>query len=645
MYPLKVVGDCDPGLSGTKVYFLPDKEIFEETVYDYDILKQRLREMAFLTKGLRIVLEDKREGQEREKVFHYEGGIREFVSYLNRSKEALYPEIIYCEGEKDGVSVEVALQHNDSYTENTYGFVNNINTPEGGTHITGFRNAITNTFNDYARKNKLLKDSEPNLSGDDIREGLTAIVSVKIENPQFEGQTKQKLGNSEARGAVDSVVSKQLEIFLEQNPAVAKATVEKSVLAQRAREAARKARDLTRRKSALDSMSLPGKLADCSDKNPENCEIYIVEGDSAGGSAKTARNRATQAILPLRGKILNVEKARLDKIYGNKEIKAMITAFGTGIHEDFDISKLRYHKIVIMTDADVDGAHIRTLLLTFFFRNYAGLIDRGYLYIAQPPLYRAHNSKMEKFIKDDYELNAFLMQRVSDDMEVEAPNGTIFRGEEIKALMGQIENISHRVRDAELAGIGRELFLALVDVEDRVTPDCLTSGTRCYDFLKERGYELTTETEPHEDGDRVFALIENANGHRTRVSVEFFISKMYLNSWEALDAIRQKCGGLSFTLRNKEQEYAAADIFELHAMTLEEARKGINIQRYKGLGEMNPEQLWVTTMNPENRTLLRVTVEDAEAASDTFEQLMGDRVEPRREFIERNALTVRDLDI
>ena len=387
MYPLKVTGDCDPNASGTKVDFLPDKEIFEDTIYDYDILKQRLREMAFLTKGLRIVLEDKREGQEREKIFHYEGGIREFVSYLNRSKEALYPEIIYCEGEKDGVAVEVAMQHNDSYTENTYGFVNNINTPEGGTHITGFRNAITNTFNDYARKNKLLKDSEPNLSGDDIREGLTAIISVKIGNPQFEGQTKQKLGNSEARGAVDSVVSKQLEIFLEQNPTVAKATVEKSVLAQRAREAARKARDLTRRKSALDSMSLPGKLADCSDKNPENCEIYIVEGDSAGGSAKTARNRATQAILPLRGKILNVEKARLDKIYGNKEIKAMITAFGTGIHEDFDISKLRYHKIIIMTDADVDGAHIATLLLTFLYRFMPELIKQGYVYLAQPPLY------------------------------------------------------------------------------------------------------------------------------------------------------------------------------------------------------------------------------------------------------------------
>ena len=374
MYPLKMVGECDPEQTGTKVVFLPDSEVFEETVYDYDILKQRLREMAFLTKGLKIILKDSREGMEREKTFHYEGGIREFVSYLNRSKEALYPEIIYCEGQQNGVSVEVAMQHNDSYTENCYGFVNNINTPEGGTHIVGFRNAITKTFNDYARKNKLLKESEPNLSGDDIREGLTAIVSVKIEEPQFEGQTKQKLGNSEARGAVDNVVSKQLEIFLEENPSVAKVIVEKSVLAQRAREAARKARDLTRRKSALDNMSLPGKLADCSDKNPENCEIYIVEGDSAGGSAKTARNRVTQAILPLRGKILNVEKARLDKIYSNAEIKAMITAFGTGIHEDFDITKLRYHKIIIMTDADVDGAHIATLLLTFLYRFMPELI-------------------------------------------------------------------------------------------------------------------------------------------------------------------------------------------------------------------------------------------------------------------------------
>jgi len=489
MYPLKVIGDCEEGKTGTTVTFLPDKEIFEETVYDYDVLKQRLREMAFLTKGLRIVLRDEREDSKKEKTFHYEGGIREFVTYLNRSKESLYPEVIYCEGEKDGVAVEVAMQHNDSYTENSYGFVNNINTPEGGTHIVGFRNALTKTFNDYARKNKLLKDSEPNLSGDDIREGLTAIVSVKIEEPQFEGQTKQKLGNSEARGAVDYVVSRQLEIFLEQNPTVAKATVEKSVLAQRAREAARKARDLTRRKSALDGMALPGKLADCSDKDPKNCEIYIVEGDSAGGSAKTARNRATQAILPLRGKILNVEKARLDRIYSNAEIKAMITAFGTGIHDDFDISKLRYHKIIIMTDADVDGAHIATLLLTFLYRFMPELIKQGYVYLAQPPLYKVEKNKKVWYAYDDAELNSILEQ------------------------------------------IGRD----------------------------------------------------NNN----------------------------------------------------------------KIQRYKGLGEMDAEQLWETTMDPEKRILLRVTMDES-ATSEidlTFTTLMGDKVEPRREFIEENARFVENLDI
>ena len=488
-YKLKVVGTCEPERTGTKVTFFPDAEIFEETVFDYSVLKQRLREMAFLTRGLRIVLRDWREEPLREHTFHYEGGIKEFVTYLNKSKTALYDQVIYCEGMKDGVAVEIAMQHNDSYSENTYGFVNNINTPEGGTHIEGFRTALTKTFNDYARKNKLLKDSDSNLSGDDIREGLTAIVSVKIEGPQFEGQTKQKLGNSEARGAVNSVLSTQLEIFLEQNPNVAKITIEKSVLAQRAREAARKARDLTRRKSALDSTSLPGKLADCSDKNPENCEIYIVEGDSAGGSAKTARDRATQAILPLRGKILNVEKARLDKIYGNAEIKAMITAFGTGIHEDFDISKLRYHKIIIMTDADVDGAHISTLLLTFLYRFMPDLIKEGYVYLAQPPLYKLEKNK----------------------------------------------------------------------------------------------------------------------------------KVWYAYSAEELDQILREVGRDS---NNK-------------------------IQRYKGLGEMDAEQLWETTMDPEHRVLLRVTM-DEETSSEldlTFTTLMGDKVEPRREFIEENAKYVKNLDI
>ena len=489
MYPLKVVGECDINHTGTKVTFLPDKEIFEETVFDFDTLKQRFREMAFLTKGLRIVIRDDREEEPIEKSFHYEGGIKEFVEYLNKGKTPLYDNIIYCEGEKDGVLVEVAMQHNDSYTDNTYGFVNNITTPEGGMHVEGFRKALTKTFNEYARKNKLLKDSEPNLSGEDIREGLTAIISVKISEPQFEGQTKQKLGNSEARTAVDNIVSTQLEIFLEQNPSVGKNTVEKSVLAQRAREAARKARDLTRRKSALDGMALPGKLADCSDKNPENCEIYIVEGDSAGGSAKTARDRSTQAILPLRGKILNVEKARLDKIYANAEIKAMITAFGTGIHDDFDISKLRYHKIIIMTDADVDGAHISTLLLTFLYRFMPELIKQGYVYLAQPPLYKLEKNKKVWYAYSDEELNQILTE------------------------------------------VGR-------------------------------------------DGN------------------------------------------------NK-------------------------IQRYKGLGEMDAEQLWDTTMDPEHRILLRVNMNE-ETSSEldlTFTTLMGDQVEPRREFIEANAKYVKNLDI
>ena len=488
-YQLKVVGECEADKTGTKVTFLPDAEIFEETEFDYNILKQRFREMAFLTKNLKIVLADERPEERIEKTFHYEGGIKEFVQYLNKSKTPLYEQIIYCEGQKDGVAVEVAMQHNDSYTDNTYGFVNNITTPEGGTHVVGFRNALTKTFNEYARKNKLLKDSEPNLSGEDIREGLTAIISVKIQDPQFEGQTKQKLGNSEARGAVDSVLSTQLEIFLEQNPQVAKVVIEKSVLAQRAREAARKARDLTRRKSALEGMSLPGKLADCSEKDASKCEIYIVEGDSAGGSAKTARDRATQAILPLRGKILNVEKARLDKIYANAEIKAMITAFGTGIHEDFDISKLRYHKIIIMTDAEVDGAHISTLLLTFLYRFMPELIKQGYVYLAQPPLYKLEKNKKVWYAYSDEELNKILQE------------------------------------------VGR-------------------------------------------DGN------------------------------------------------NK-------------------------IQRYKGLGEMDAEQLWETTMDPEHRVLLRVTM-DEESSSEldlTFTTLMGDKVEPRREFIEENAKYVQNLDI
>ena len=488
MYSLKVVGECEKEKTGTMVTFHPDPEIFEETVFDFNILKHRFRELAFLTKGLKIIARDKREEEEIQAVFHYEGGIKEFIQYLNRSATPLYEDILYFEGNKDGVMVEVAMQHNDAYTENTYGFVNNITTPEGGTHIMGFRNAITKTFNDYARKNKLLKESEQNLTGEDIREGVTAIISIKIEDPQFEGQTKQKLGNSEARGAVDNVVSSQLEIYLEQNPSVAKIIVEKSILSQRARDAARKARELTRRKSALEGMSLPGKLADCVDKDPSKCEIYIVEGDSAGGSAKTARSRATQAILPLRGKILNVEKARLDKIYANAEIKAMITAFGTGIHEDFDISKLRYHKIIIMTDADVDGAHIATLLLTFLYRFMPELIKQGYVYLAKPPLF-----KLEK---------------------------------------------------------NRKTYYAYTEKEQA-------------DILSEIGLE------------------------------------------------------------------------------------GCSIQRYKGLGEMDADQLWETTMDPERRILMRVVMdEDSTSELDlTFTTLMGDKVEPRREFIEENAKYAKNLDI
>ena len=487
--PLEVIGTCREEETGTEVCFLPDDTIFEELVFDYDTLKTRLRETAFLTKGLRIVLTDERGEEKKSKTFHYEGGIKEFVQYLNRSKTPLYSDIIYCEGEVNGVLVEVAIQHNDSYIENTYGFVNNINTPEGGTHIVGFRNAITKTFNDYGRKNKLLKDSEPNLSGEDIREGLTAIISVKLEEPQFEGQTKQKLGNSEARYAVDSLLSGKLELYLEQNPSVAKIIVEKSVLSQRAREAARKARELTRRKSALDSLALPGKLADCTDKDPKNCEIFIVEGDSAGGSAKSARSRATQAILPLRGKILNVEKARLDRIYGNAEIRAMITAFGTGIHEDFDISKLRYDKIIIMTDADVDGAHIATLMLTFLYRFMPELIREGHVYLAKPPLYKLEKNKKVWYAYSDEELDRILSE------------------------------------------VGRDSS-------------------------------------------------------------------------------------------NK-------------------------IQRYKGLGEMDADQLWETTMDPENRILLRVNM-DEESRSEldlTFTTLMGDKVEPRREFIEERAKDVTNLDI
>lgn len=640
--PLECIGVSDS--HGTTVRFKPDEEIFETTEYSYETLRKRFEELAYLNQGLQIECRDERSGETH--LFHAEGGIQQFVKDLNSGEIGIHP-IIQGEGFTEGVTVDFAVQYNAGYKENMFTFANNIRTKEGGTHLAGFKTALTRAINGYIKSQpdltKKLKGAS--LSGDDVREGLTAVLSVKLPQPQFEGQTKTKLGNSEIAGIVAGIVYTRLDTYFQENPKDARLIIDKAVDASRARDAARRAKELVRRKGALSDNALPGKLADCQSKDPSDSELFIVEGDSAGGSAKQGRNPNTQAILPLRGKILNTERTRFDRMLANKEVRALITAMGAGVGEDdIDYDKLRYHKIVIMTDADVDGAHIRTLLLTFFFRNYAGLIDRGHLYIAQPPLYRAHNNRMEKFIKDDEELNAFLMQRVSDDMEVETPCGFVFRGKDIGELMDRIESIEHRVRDAELAGIGRRLFLTLVDVEERFTPECLT-GTRCRDFLEGKGYTLRTEIERHEDGDRVFAVIENANGHRTRIAAEFFLSRMYVNSWEALNEIRSKCGGLTFLLRNREQHYEASDIFTLRALTLEEARKGLNIQRYKGLGEMNPEQLWITTMNPENRTLLQVTVEDAQEASDTFEQLMGDRVEPRREFIERNALAVRELDI
>ena len=519
--------------------------------------------------------------------------------------------------------------------------------------MVGFKTALTRVINGYIKNQpdlvKKLKGQA--LSGDDVREGLTGILSVKLPQPQFEGQTKTKLGNSEVAGIVNSIVFAKIDTYFQENPKDARLIIDKAIDASRARDAARRARELVRRKTALSDNSLPGKLADCQSKDPADSELFIVEGDSAGGSAKQGRNPNTQAILPLRGKILNIERTRFERMLANKEVRALITAMGAGIGRaddtegsGIDYDKLRYHKIIIMTDADVDGAHIRTLLLTFFFRNYIGLIERGYLYIAQPPLYRAHNSKMEKFIKDDYELNEFLMQRVGNDMSVTTGNGTVFEGERINRLMDRIEEVDHRIHDAELAGIGRDLFLVLVNVEEKITPENIVGSEDLRLFVEKNGYSLRIEEE--DDGDRQFVIFENRNGHRTRIGTEFFLSRMYQTAWDEMNDIRTRCGSLtSFVLQNREQKYEAGDIFRLHEMTLEEARKGINIQRYKGLGEMNPEQLWVTTMNPENRTLLQVSIEDAESANDTFEQLMGDRVEPRRDFIERNALTVRDLDI
>jgi len=637
----EVICSGTSNLHGTSVHFMPDEEIFETTEYSYDILRKRFEELAYLNKGLEIECLDERTGESH--TFRADGGISQFVHDLNENQNGIH-SMITAEGIKDYVTVDFALQYNAMYKETVLTFANNIHTIDGGTHLAGFRTALTSAINDYIKKQPdLAKKMKDGLSGDDVREGLTAVISVKLPQPQFEGQTKTKLGNSEITGIVRTVVYNALDTYFQEHPKDARIIIDKALEASIAREKARQARDLVRRKGALSTNALPGKLADCQSKDPEECELFIVEGDSAGGSAKQGRDSRTQAILPLRGKILNIERTRIDRMLANAEVKALITSMGVGFGEgEVDYNKLRYHKIVIMTDADVDGAHIRTLLLTFFFRNYPELIDRGHLYIAQPPLYRAHNSKFERFIKDDIELNDFLLNRVSDDMSIEAQNGTSLRKAGIAKLMRQIEKIGQRINNAELSGIMRELFLVLASSEQKITPHDVVNDGWLQSYLSSNEYTLKVRTD--ENG-RSFANIENVNSHHTRIPSDFFASKMYTSAWEGINAIRTQCGDFSFTLCSKDESVEISDMFVLHDSVLERTRKGINIQRYKGLGEMNPEQLRATTMDPEFRTFLQVHTTDAEEASNTFEELMGDRVEPRREFIESNALKVRELDI
>ena len=648
---LAIIGEGVEG-HGTTVRFKPDEEIFEVLEFSYETLKKRFEELAYLNSGLTIECIDERSGESH--IFHAEGGIRQFVGDLNSGEQGIHP-VISGEGVLENVSVDFALQYNAGYKENILTFANNIRTKEGGTHLVGFRTALTRAINGYIKGQpdlvKKLKNTV--LSGDDVREGLTAVVSVKLPQPQFEGQTKTKLGNSEVAGLVAGLTYDRLNVFFEENPRDVRLIIDKALDAARARDAARRAKELVRRKGALSDNSLPGKLADCQSKDPGVSELFIVEGDSAGGSAKQGRNPKNQAILPLRGKILNTERTRFDRMLANKEVKALITAMGAGIgQEDTDLDKLRYHKIIIMTDADVDGAHIRTLLLTFFFRQYQEMVERGFVYIAQPPLYRVHNARMEKFIKDDAELNAFLLSRVSEDVSVVAPNGKTYAGKELIGLMRRIETLEQRVAEAESGGMPRDLFLTLVTYPTRVDRETLEQllekGESDFtEWLNKNGYLLTLERERSEEDDevRLFANFENAGSHHTRRGMEFFASRLYRRTWQLFAELREECGGLAFTLVRKDGEASVDDIFRLLSQVLDEARKGINIQRYKGLGEMNPEQLWTTTMNPENRVLLQVSVEDALSASEAFEELMGDRVEPRREFIERNALAVQDLDI
>lgn len=643
-----VIGDSDN--HGTTVRFKPDEEIFEVSEFSYETLKKRFEELAYLNRGLEIECVDERSAEKH--LFRADGGITQFVKDLNSGESGIHP-VIYGEGTTDNVVAEFALQYNAGYKENVLTFANNIRTKEGGTHLVGFKTALTRAINGYVKGQPDLvkKMKGTTLSGDDIREGLTSVVSVKLPQPQFEGQTKTKLGNSEIAGIVSGIVYERLSVFFEENPKDIRMIIEKAVDAARARDAARRAKDLVRRKGALSDNALPGKLADCQSKDPVDSELFIVEGDSAGGSAKQGRNPKNQAILPLRGKILNTERTRFDKMLANREVKALITAMGAGIgEEDTDLTRLRYHKIVIMTDADVDGAHIRTLLLTFFFRQYQSLIENGYLYIAQPPLYRAHNSRMERFIKDDEELNTFLLQRVSEDVTIHAANAKTFNGADIIGFMKKIEQLSQRVRDAEMTGTPSELFLALIGNTAQTDTTPLQNlleqqAPSIVEYLHSHGYNYEVERETSEDEDRIFFVFEDQGGHRTRRGTEFFASRLYRQSLKLFTDISTDCGGMSFSLETKSGLLEIPNVFALLQAVLDEARRGLNIQRYKGLGEMNPEQLWVTTMNPENRILLQVSIEDATEASDSFEQLMGDRVEPRREFIERNALSVQDLDI
>ncbi|MGE4554396.1 MAG: DNA topoisomerase (ATP-hydrolyzing) subunit B [Desulfovibrionaceae bacterium] len=647
---LEEVGETDG--HGTSVRFRPDEEIFETNQFDFATLKKRFQELAYLNSGLEIEFLDERSGE--HKLFKFDGGIKSFVADINTGQTAI-GEIIYGVGESESVVTEFAIQYNAGYKENVYTFANNIRTKEGGTHLVGFKTALTRALNNYIKNADLPKKLVRTVSGDDVREGLTSVISVKLPRPQFEGQTKTKLGNSEVTGIVSSLVYDKLTTFFAENPKEAKAILEKVIDAARARDAARKARDLVRRKGALSDNSLPGKLADCQSKSPEDSEIFIVEGDSAGGSAKQGRNPKTQAILPLRGKILNVEKTRFDKMLSNKEIRALITALGVGIgteEEDKDVSKLRYHKVVIMTDADVDGAHIRTLLLTFFFRQYQELIDGGYVFIAQPPLFRVHKGKFERFIKDEKGLQDFLLSKIGTDMKVSAANGTEFTGKELHKLLDQISHIEKRVADAVDMGIEEALFMALLESPHRLKFRYFekNDGAEFSEDMASRGYTVHLEKEVDEEADkeRTYVAFENKNGHRTRLAMEFFNSKLYKQAYDTRLELMESCGGFEFGLAKAGQEGEPEPIAGMGVLlerVMEEAHRGFSVQRYKGLGEMNPEQLWETTMDPEKRTMLRVTIEDAAEANDIFTDLMGDNVEPRREFIEKNALAVADLDI